>query len=95
MKRLCIFAVEIKEQTMSEIKIIDKEVYKKLDKNNLIRKGDYTDLATITGKTRQHIKTAICNEGSTTEEVVAAIMDFYKKRIEEKKETIETINELI
>jgi len=80
---------------MSEIKILDKSVFKKLEKNNLIRKGDYTVLGKETGKSRQHIKLVICNEASTTKEVVDAIMDFYTNRINEKKDTAEAINELL
>ncbi len=77
------------------VKVIDHEVYKNLKDNNLIRKGDYQQLSEITGKGRQHIKTVICNEGSTDEETVKIIMDFFTTRINEKKQTADTINELI
>jgi len=80
---------------MADVKIIDKSVYESLNDKRLIRKGDFKELAELTGKSRQHIKIAICNEGSTTEDVVSIIMDFYTKRINEKKETADTINDLI
>jgi hypothetical protein len=65
--------------------VLAKEVFKDLKKKDLIKRGDYIEIAKATSKTRHHIKQVIESECTTTQDVVDYILEFYKKRIEHIK----------
>lgn len=65
--------------------VLAKEVFKDLKKKNIIKRGDYVEIAKAKNSTRHHIKQVIENENTTTKEVVDYILEFYKERIEHIK----------
>lgn len=65
--------------------VLAKEVFKDLKRKNIIKRGDYVEIAKATNSTRHHIKQVIESENTTTKEIVDYILDFYKKRIEHLK----------
>ncbi len=65
--------------------VLSKQVFKDLKKENIIKRGDYVEIAKAKNSTRHHIKQVIEKENTTTKEIVDYILEFYKERIEHIK----------
>lgn len=65
--------------------VLAKEVFKDLKKKNIIKRGDYVEIAKAKNSTRHHIKQVVECENTTTKEIVDYILEFYKNRIEHIK----------
>lgn len=73
---------------MESNKYLDKGVLKTLKNKGLFRKGDYTAISKLCrdnncNKDRNHIRVVMVEQGSTTQEVLNFIAQFYETRKQE------------
>lgn len=75
-------------------KTLDKDVLPILKKKGLFKKGDYTLISELSGRSRQHIKIVMVDNGTTTQSVIDCILKFYSDKAEEHNAQKETVKVL-
>lgn len=84
---------------MESNKFLDKAVLKTLKKKGLFRKGDFTAISRLCcdngcNKDRNHIRVVMVEQGSTTQDVLNYITQFYEARRQDLDEQIKYFENL-